>query len=100
LDHHCFAGAAFGFYEAGLPGAVLGGFIAYALAFVLRLIILVIYLVAALAYAGLLTLVVLSRGSRIRTAIILTVGGNDGRSPHNCSAIPPCAQILMRRISP
>ena len=31
-------GAVFGLYEAGLPGAVLGGFVAYALAFVLRLI--------------------------------------------------------------
>ena len=54
------AGAVFGLYEAGLPGAVLGGFVAYALAFVLRLIILVVILVAMLAYAGLLTLVALS----------------------------------------
>jgi len=77
----CFAGAVFGFYEAGFLGAVLGGFVAYALAFVLRLIILVVYLVPMLAYAGLLTLVVLSRSSSDTRSDPSDRGCGDERSP-------------------
>ena len=56
-----FAGAVFGLYEAGLPGAFLGGFVAFSLAVVLRLIIDVVILVAVLAWAGLSELVARGR---------------------------------------